>query len=115
MARDKDGIPFIFEVDAQEFVLVLRGDETGGLTPREWGLIKRHAAIGGALAFQRAIEDVDVELYCVLAWIATRRAGANVDIDAMLDGKVEWRIVPDETDDAPAGPPTDRAASAAAD
>ena len=114
MAPDKqDGIPFTFEVDAQEFVLTLRSDETGGLTPREWGFLKRHAAIGGAVAFQRALEDVDVEMYCVLAWIATRRAGASVDIAAMLDGKVEWRLVPDETE-AGTVPPTAASPSGAA-
>lgn len=59
------------------------------LTHREWGIIKRIAAVRPA-TFVQALREVDQELLVALAVIVKRRAGETVsdaDIDTLLDSK----------------------------
>jgi hypothetical protein len=92
-----DGVPYALEIDEKK--------GAGSLTPREWGIVKRISRVLPA-DMGDAAAGGDQELYAALAIVAMRRAGVDVDEDAILDGKYPMEI---EGEDDDAGPPAEAA------
>lgn len=100
-----------FKVDEQPYVLELRDDELLGLTPREHGVVRRHAAVTGTVGLADAIQNLDGEVLGVLAFVAAKRRGVDLDVDAILDGKATLSV---EIDVPESGPPPAAAEESAA-
>lgn len=90
-----------FAIDEQPFALPICDDSTLGLTPREHMRITTICGIRGIVNLTSAIEAFDVAALTALAIVAAERAGAKLDVDAILDGKSALSF---DADDA-AGPP----------
>ncbi len=99
-------------VDGREYGYEINQTDIGmGLTPREWGVLKRLAKIPGPASFVEGIGALDLELIAALAVVLMTRAGQPVDEGLMFDGKYKLELRFDEADavDPPGGVEADDA------
>lgn len=102
----------VLVVDGREYKIEISSTSNIGMTPREWGVMKRIASVPGPAAFMDALMAYDVEAVAALAIVAMRRAGQPVDEDKMLDGLYTLELRFDGADDA-ADPPVEEGEVAA--
>ena len=90
-------------IDGREFPIEFKEGIGIGLTPREWGVMKRIAGISGAIELGQALRVLDVQCVAALALVALTRAGQPTDEDAMLDGRYVLALRFEETPSDPPG------------